>query len=669
MKKFSTLLFVLFLSIASNTQLKSYGEPTWLINTLDNPSPGYLNFDWEMNYTFLVDNYGKIQYKDSALNGLGHFRKFLKNGNWMTIGLKNYYVFDHNMQLIDSIPFPKSYYVEFHEFDILSNGHYLILCIQIREMDLSSIPGGSKTAQVFGNVLIETDRTGKIYWNWNSFDHYKLSDATEDINFTQEAIDWTHFNSFAEDSDGNILVSVRHFDEITKIDKKTGDIIWRLGGSMCKNNQFTFIDDDFKGFTGFSHQHSISCLANGNILMYDNGNLKTPQVSRTVEYEIDQINKTAKKVWEYKDVMNSYQSSMGSAYRLANGNTIINSGYGKVTEVRPNKQIAFELEFDMPTPLYRVNRCITRMQATFNDINKIGQYVFSNEMYDTGVTLDIDSLVGSSLVSIERHNYAPPVGTFQDSNFKYILPYRWVMNQSGISKVHGLLRINAFTLKNLTKPERVSLYKRDNENTSIFKNVPIVFNPESFEFTADINSFGEFVLVSNNIPIPTLREPANFATRVSVSGTFDWNPVKDAVFYHIQVSDTSTFVNPIIDSYTPRNDFDFKDLLPGTKYYWRVSSNNEIDTSSWSEEYVFKTAEPISVIDLSNFESLAYPNPVKSILTLDDNHLGKYFALYNQLGSKQLDGFLHNNSIDLSELPCGIYLLVIDGYTMKIVKE
>ena len=37
-----------------------------------------------------------------------------------------------------------------------------------------------------------------------------------------------------------LMISSRHLNEITKISRTTGDIIWRFGG---KNNQFTFVND------------------------------------------------------------------------------------------------------------------------------------------------------------------------------------------------------------------------------------------------------------------------------------------------------------------------------------------------------------------------------------------------------------------------------------------
>ena len=55
-------------------------------------------------------------------------------------------------------------------------------------------------------------------------------------------------NSVAIDYDDHIIVSNRHLSEVTKINRQTGDIIWRLGGV---NNEFDFVNDEFQ----MSYQH------------------------------------------------------------------------------------------------------------------------------------------------------------------------------------------------------------------------------------------------------------------------------------------------------------------------------------------------------------------------------------------------------------------------------
>jgi hypothetical protein len=135
------------------------------------------------------------------------------------------------------------------------------------------------------------------------------------------------------------LISSRHQDEITKIDRQTGNIIWRLGG---KNNQFQFTNDNIR----FSHQHDIRRLTNGNITLFDDGNLHSSVApSRALEYKLDEINKTATLVWSLENNPAEYSGAMGNVQRLANGNTLIGWGAGSpaTTEVTPSGDKLYEL--------------------------------------------------------------------------------------------------------------------------------------------------------------------------------------------------------------------------------------------------------------------------------------------------------------------------------------
>ena len=90
-------------------------------------------------------------------------------------------------------------------------------------------------------------------------------------------------------------------------------------------------------------------------MFFDNGNFHTPPFSRAVEYELDEINLVATKVWEYRNNPDYYTSAMGSVRRLSNGNTLINwcrAGY--VTEVRPDGSKDLEIKFPLELYTYRV---------------------------------------------------------------------------------------------------------------------------------------------------------------------------------------------------------------------------------------------------------------------------------------------------------------------------
>ena len=121
-------------------------------------------------------------------------------------------------------------------------------------------------------------------------------------------------------------MSNRHLNECTKINRQTGEIIWRLGG---KNNQFVFINEELT----FSFQHYFQSVPEkpNHYTLFDNGNLRGDS-SRVVEYELDIDNMTATKVWEY--MPNSrYSPSKGNAQRLTNGNTLIDWTYGPEPEI------------------------------------------------------------------------------------------------------------------------------------------------------------------------------------------------------------------------------------------------------------------------------------------------------------------------------------------------
>jgi hypothetical protein len=176
-----------------------------------------------------------------------------------------------------------------------------------------------------------------VVFQWRSWDHFEITDAThEDLHVP--TIDYVHGNALDLDADGNPVLSCRHMDEITKIDRQTGDILWRWGG---KHNEFTFLDDTLR----FSHQHDVRRLVNGHFTMFDNGNYHVPAQSRALEYEVDEVKKTARLVWQYRNTPDIFGFALGSVQRLENGNTLICWGATSptLTEVKPNGQPVFTL--------------------------------------------------------------------------------------------------------------------------------------------------------------------------------------------------------------------------------------------------------------------------------------------------------------------------------------
>jgi len=199
------------------------------------------------------------------------------------------------------------------------------------------VPGGQPNAFVKGLIVQELDTEHNVVFEWRSWDHIAITETLESL--TAKTITVVHGNSIEPDRDGNILVSCRNLDAVIKIDRQTGDVIWRLGG---KRNQFTFVGDE-----GFHRQHDARRLPSGNLTLFDNRTDILPLYSRAVEYRLDEVKKTATRVWQYRHTPEIYAPWLSNAQRLPNGNTLISWGQPapNATEVSPGGTPVFELGY------------------------------------------------------------------------------------------------------------------------------------------------------------------------------------------------------------------------------------------------------------------------------------------------------------------------------------
>ena len=182
--------------------------------------------------------------------------------------------------------------------------------------------------------LLRQSTDGTVEFRWKSWSRFTLADQLE----TDLGGDVDHTNAVAIDpADDNYIVSFRNLDALVKIDSHTGDTIWQLGG---KQNQFAIVGDT-RG--GFQAQHSVRVLANGDLLLYDNGVRYSPPESRAVEYKLDTTKMTATLVWEFHHSPPIYTQVVGSVERLQNGNTLVAFGLaGVVDEVDPQGDVMWE---------------------------------------------------------------------------------------------------------------------------------------------------------------------------------------------------------------------------------------------------------------------------------------------------------------------------------------
>lgn len=282
----------------------------------------------------ILDQFGRIVYYQIFPSGSNPIPtidfKLQPDGrmSYYDITKMKFYLMDSTFMIVDSIQMTHGYETDQHDLQILPDNHYLLFGIENRIMNLTAYhyfgfnhnQPGSASAIVAGVVIQEFDETKALVWEWKGHDHYQFDDVEPIWLSNPNKVDWTHANAVERDIDGNILISLRHFSEITKIDFQTGNILWRLGG---KRNQFNFLNDPVR-FTG---QHDIRRRSDTSVSLFDNGQYSSPSRCRGVEYALDEENKTATLVWEYIYDSAMHSVACGNHHYAENGNHLIDFGF------------------------------------------------------------------------------------------------------------------------------------------------------------------------------------------------------------------------------------------------------------------------------------------------------------------------------------------------------
>ncbi|NIM00972.1 MAG: hypothetical protein GTN89_08715 [Acidobacteria bacterium] len=163
--------------------------------------------------------------------------------------------------------------------------------------------------------VVEFLPDGTLREEWPHVDHLDITRiGYGSLNPTANGLDWTHSNAVTyRPEDDSIIVSVRHQDAVFKFSRQTGQLEWILGPHDNWSPAFEpyLLHPVGPGFRWQYHQHAPMWTGSGNLLLFDNGNLRaspfdgtTPDApweafSRAVEYSIDTQNMHIRQVWEY----------------------------------------------------------------------------------------------------------------------------------------------------------------------------------------------------------------------------------------------------------------------------------------------------------------------------------------------------------------------------------
>jgi hypothetical protein len=382
-----TLIILAHLSVQAQTRTVG------VISITNDTAAGYTLFAPLMGTgTYLVDNFGREikSWKSDKLSGASDY--LLEDGSLLRCESLQNTSFNSggsggrvkrtswDGQIMWTYDYSNTSHCQQHDIEYLPNGNVLLLAWEVKSAAEASARGKTATGNVWMDHVVEVKPSGSsggtIVWEWHVWDHLVqdkdqskenygvVADHPElvDINFNSSGADWLHTNHVKYNAElDQILISVVDLSEVWIIDHSTttaqsashsggkygkgGDLLYRFGNPAAYKSGSSS-DRLLYG------QHGPVLIPKGypgadNIIVFNNGTqsrgssvdeFKLP-VNADGSYDLA---KKPEKVWSYAP-SGFFATNLGSAQRLANGNTLICHGTsGTLYEVTSAKNIVWK---------------------------------------------------------------------------------------------------------------------------------------------------------------------------------------------------------------------------------------------------------------------------------------------------------------------------------------
>ncbi|HEY6581424.1 MAG TPA: arylsulfotransferase family protein, partial [Rubrobacter sp.] len=146
-------------------------------------------------------------------------------------GQGEYVIADRAYNEITRVRVGNGYEGDHHEFLIAPEDTALFTVYSEVPMDLSPF-GGPEDAVVLDGIAQEVDiETGEVLFEWHSLDHVGVEESHyQPSPALKRGFDYFHINSIDLYHDGYLTISARRTSAVYKVDRATGEVVWRLGG-------------------------------------------------------------------------------------------------------------------------------------------------------------------------------------------------------------------------------------------------------------------------------------------------------------------------------------------------------------------------------------------------------------------------------------------------------
>jgi len=242
-----------------------------------------------------------------------------------------------------------------HDATFMPNGNVVILSSEYKTLENyftseTNANAPRKAQEVMGDIIIEFDSTGKVVWEWNTFDYldpYRIGYETFSKYWERRGfpgvIDWSHANAIVyDDEDDAFIINFRYQSALMKIDKASKEIDWIFGEPSGWSSDLKQKLVSLEGEADwFWHQHSPT-FEDGKILLFNNANYQARPFNSTVpigtttshvlEFSLDEQELKAEQTWSTKaeNSQKIVSIAMGDVDYLPNGNVL--AAYGALIE-------------------------------------------------------------------------------------------------------------------------------------------------------------------------------------------------------------------------------------------------------------------------------------------------------------------------------------------------
>jgi hypothetical protein len=260
-------------------------------------------------------------------------------------------LYDETYRRVGSVKAGNGYQADFHETTLTDRGTALVGIYNPIDADLRKA-GGPRDGRMLEPVVQEVEiGTGRVLFEWHGSQVLDIEDSNQPAP-KDRGTPWDvfHNNSIVVDRDGNLIISGREFWQALKLDRRTGEVLWRLGGAKS----------DFKlgAEAEFAFQHDVQRAPDGTIRIFDNA--ASPPVrpqSRVLWLDLDERRRTVKVARQVEHPERLSAGTQGNAQPLPGGSTFVGWGsQGYFSEFDRDGTMLFDARLARGNDSYRAYR-------------------------------------------------------------------------------------------------------------------------------------------------------------------------------------------------------------------------------------------------------------------------------------------------------------------------